>query len=246
MDTAGAGRRRAVRPVIAAALALAMVAGTGTARAATAELPSRTIPLPLKGTTLPVPVGGQVTYSSGDPTAVDARLTADLASAQREATAVLAALLNRDDDCGDRLNVEDGRLGAQASALRVEGVVDYGRTACVGGRSLTVVPRNAYDVDMLLHPVVAARSIRVRAEVLDLRPHGGGQMPDSLGAALKQTVGELVSKRIGELFPSGAAPADLALRSLTFDESKSGVLTARLEGSGSMPRSLLERLLTQP
>jgi len=237
-------KRGRAKALVAATAAAAMLAiGLGEAQAATANLPRRTIPLPLHGTTLPVPVGGEVTYSAGDPAAVDGNLVADLAGAQQQATAVLAALLNRDDRCGDRLTVKDGRLGARDRALRVTGVVDYGRVACVGGRSMTVVPQTAYDVDMLLHPVVAARSLRVRAEVLGLRPHGGGELPGSLDGAMRQTLGGLVSERVGELFPAGSAPADVVLRSLSFDEAASGALSARLEGSGSLPRPLLERLL---
>ena len=68
-------------------------------------------------------------------------------------------------------------------------------------------------------------------------------MPAAVDAPLRQMLARLIDERIGELFPSGAVPPDLALTSLSFTESGSGRLVAHMEAAGVVPQSALERLL---
>ena len=219
-----------------------MVFATAVA-AATARLAPQTVPVPVHGMVVPVPVTGDVNYATRDGTAdVQGRLTGDLAAAQKQSTALLQALLDRDARCGDYIAVRDGKLGAQAPALRVTGTVDYGRKACLSGKEITVVPRSPVFVDMLLYPVVAPRSLRVRAEILELRPQDAS-MPASAIAPLKEALSRVVSQRIGELFPAGSVPADVALKSLSFAEAKGGGLIAQVEGSGKLPQATLDQFI---
>jgi hypothetical protein len=99
---------------------------------------------------------------------------------------------------------------------------------------MTVVPRSPVYVDMLLHPVVQARSLRVRTEVLDVCASGAA-MPSSAEPALKEILGRVISQRIGELFPAGGVPANVRLKSISFEEGKHSRLAARVEGAGSLP-----------
>jgi hypothetical protein len=216
------------------------------AQAATATLPPRTVPVPLRDMLLPVPVSGDLAYTTRAGTAVvQARLVGDLSAAQRQSTDVLRALIDRNPGCGDRLAVRDGRLGARAPALRVTGTLDYERVACMAGRQMVLVPRSPVYVDVLLHPVVQPRSLRVRAEVLDVRSPEAA-IPQAVQGRLKETLARLIDQRVGELFPSGLAPGDVALKSLAFEEVKPHRLVARLAGSGSLPQAALERLLRAP
>jgi len=230
----------------AAALRMILAAGallTPTATwAAKVTLSPRTIFLPIGGLQLPVGVSGEFLYTLRSEQAdIDGRLAADLASAQKQATPLLAALFDRKQPCGERLTVRDGKLGARGSALAVQATVDYGRSACIGGQEVKILPRSRYDVDMLLHPVVGARSLRMQAEVLTLRRRDG-DLPATIDTALRDLLGSLIGQRIGELFPA-AVPGDLTLQSLSFDEEEPGRLAAKLRASGSISRTTLDQLV---
>lgn len=209
--------------------------------AAKATLSPRTVILPIGGLQLPVGVSGELLYTLRAGQAdIDGRLAADLASAQKQATPLLAALFDRRQPCGERLAVRSGQLGARGTALAVQATVDYGRTACIAGQEMKILPRALYDVEMLLHPVVGSRSLRLQAEVLTLRRRDG-QLPATIDMALRDLLGSLIGQRIGELFPA-AVPADLRLQSLSFDEEEPGRLAAKLRASGSIPQAMFDQL----
>jgi hypothetical protein len=237
-------RRRPASRVLLASVALLPLLPSA-ASAATANISPRTLSLPIGGLLLPVPVSGDVRYTMrGGRAEMDGRIAADLAAAQRQAPSILAALLDRKQPCGDRLAVRDGRFGIRDSALSVTASLDYGRSACVAGQAMTILPRSLYDVEMLLHPVVGPRSLRMRAEVLTLRRRGAGELPAQIAAPLRQMLGALVGERIGELFP-GAVPADLTLRSLAFEEPQPGRLAVNLRAAGSVPQATFEQLINR-
>ena len=121
--------------------------------------------------------------------------------------------------------------------------MDYGRTACIAGQEMKILPRALYDVEMLLHPIVNARSLRMQAEVVTLHRRDG-QLPATIDLALRDLLGNLIGQRIGELFPA-AVPEDLRLQSLSFDETEPGRLAARLRTSGSIPQAMLDQLVSR-
>ncbi len=227
---------------VAALLSLWPISARAAAATTTALAP-RTLSLPIGRLQLPVPVTGDVRYRIRDGQAeMDGRIAADLAEFQQQAPAVLAVLLDHRQPCGDRLSVRDGHLGARTAALLVVATIDYGRTACIGGQELKILPRSQYEIELLLHPVVSARSLRMRSEVLRL-VRRDGPLPVAVDAPLRQMLARLVDERIGELFPSGTVPPDLALKSLSFTDAGTGRLVARIEAAGVVPQSALERLL---
>ncbi|MFO1118729.1 MAG: hypothetical protein U1E38_00855 [Rhodospirillales bacterium] len=76
--------------------------------------------VPIAGLQLPVAVSGELLYTvRGGQADIDGRLAADLAAAQQQSTALLAALFDRRQPCGERLSVREGRLGARSAALRL-------------------------------------------------------------------------------------------------------------------------------
>jgi hypothetical protein len=222
-----------------------VLAAAGTipgALAASAKIARRTVTVPVRDLKLPVPVSGDLTYAMREGTAVvDGRLEAELAAAQKHSTELLRALINRHTPCGERISVRQGQIGARAPALRVTGTADYERTICVAGNPTTIVPRSPIRIDLLLHPIVQPRSLRVRAQVVDVS--ASGTTIPSLAGPLKATLGTVISDRIGELFPAGALPADTALKSISFDEVGRGALIARVEFSGSLPQAMLDRII---
>lgn len=226
--------------------ALTLAAGMPGASAATSRSVSRTLAVPLKDLTLQVPVSGRIEYTTRSGKAdVEGNLSGDLSAAQKQSTAVLRALLDRQEPCGDRIAVRDGRIGARAPALRVIGTVDYEKVACIKGRQVVLISKSPVFVDMLLYPVVQPRSLTVRAEVLDVRAPTA-EIPRGLQPAIRDTFAKVISNHIGELFPIGMVPADVSLHSLAFEESKPGALSARLEAAGSLPQATLERFLKKP
>jgi hypothetical protein len=224
-------------------MAVLAVAGmTQGALAASAKIVRRTVTVPLRDFVLPVPVSGDLTYATREGTAVvDGRLQAELTAAQKHSTALLRALINRHTSCGERISVREGQIGARAPALRVTGTADYERTVCFAGNPTTIVPRSPIHIDLLLHPIVQPRSLRVRAQVVDVS--ASGTTIPSLAGPLNETLGTVISDRTGELFPAGALPADTALKSISFDEVGRGSLIARIEFSGSLPQAMLDRIL---
>ena len=224
------------------ALAIALGPAPSQGAPATATLPGRTLSVPIAGLTLPVPVTGDVRYRVRDDQAIfEGRAAADLARLQDRAPAVLSALFDQKQVCGEQLSVRKGQFGARGAALLVNATVDYGRNACIAGREVNILPRALYDLEMLLHPLVGARSLKFQAEVVALRKQSG-ELPAVLLEPVRQFLGTLVSQRIGELFPAGSVPPDVTLKSLDFNQ-KSGRLMAQVEVEGSVPRSTFERLL---
>jgi hypothetical protein len=220
-----------------------LVPAVSEAAPATITLPERIISVPIGGLQLAVPVTGDVRYQvRADQAIFEGRATADLAHLQDRAPAVLAALFDQKQVCGEQLSVREGRIGAREAALLVIATVDYGRNACVAGRQMKVLPRAVYDVEMLLHPVVGARSLRFQAEVVELRKQSG-QLPVALVEPLRQLLGTLVGQRIGELFPAASVPPDVSLKRLEFAEAKSKRLVARIDIGGNVPRDAFDRLL---
>lgn len=202
----------------------------------------RTVRIPVGDLALRIPISGHLTYTARDGRAlVDGQLEADLRAAQEQSTPLLRALLDRDTSCGDRIDVRRGRITGRAPALRVTGSVNYEHTVCVAGHRMTLFPRSPVDIDLLLYPIVEPRSLRLQAEVLDIRSRGAS-MPTAAAGALKKTLGKVIGDRIGEMLPSGALPTDVALKSLSFEEVERGPLVARVELSGSLPQAMLERL----
>jgi hypothetical protein len=222
---------------------LLALAPFGASAAATATLSQRTLSLPLGRLLLLVPVTGDLRYRLRDGRAeIDGRLTADLAEVRERAPAVLSALLDHRQPCGDRVTVRDGQLGAREAALSVVATIDYGGTACIAGQEIKILPRARYDVELLLHPVVSARSLRMRSEVLRL-VRRDGDLPPVVDAPLRLMLAQIVDERIGELFPAGAVPPELALKSLSLAETEPGGLVAHVEAAGTMPQVALDRLL---
>jgi hypothetical protein len=106
---------------------------------------------------------------------------------------------------------------------------------------MKILPRAVYSVEMLLRPLVGARSLRFQAEVVKLRKQSG-ELPPALLEPMRQLLGTLVGERIGELFPA-SIPPEVSLKRLEFVEAKSKGLVARIDVGGNVPRDTFDRLL---
>ncbi|MGH9535234.1 MAG: hypothetical protein ACRD2E_10270 [Terriglobales bacterium] len=115
---------------------------------------------------------------------LNVQLTADLSDLQRHMTEVLAAELNRDDRCGDRINIQNATLLPQPPALLFVVRLHYERWACAKllGRqhAQKLIGGNAV-LQVKLTPVIARDSSELR-----LVPRIGPIQADgSLGALLR-------------------------------------------------------------
>lgn len=219
---------------------LLLLATAGHAEVVT--LPKQTLALPLHGVTLSIPVSGTLQVDrSPEGSPMQAKVTADLASAQTHATEVIQALIGRDDSCGEQIEVRKGRLGARTPALRVLAELSYGRTTCFGGRQMTVVPTTQVSADVLLHPVMDGDIPGVRAEILSLESVGQ-KLPNAARELLAATISDRASREIRKLVQSNPLPAHTRLEKIAFAESPSGALEAELEASAVLSRSDLGKL----
>ncbi len=94
-----------------------------------------------------VPVTGDLRYRLRDGRAeIDGRLTADLAEVDSDSGRRRCCRPCSTDrqPCGDRVTVRDGQLGAHEAALSVVATIDYGRTVCIAGQEIKILPRARY------------------------------------------------------------------------------------------------------
>ncbi len=117
-----------------ARIAFGVTLALSAAAVAAAEIPirHRVVTIDVAGTVVPVPLAGRIT-TTGNGAALDARifLAADLGAAQRQIEPILRARLNRDDRCGERIEVKRATVAAMAPAARVTVALSYGRSVCV-------------------------------------------------------------------------------------------------------------------
>jgi hypothetical protein len=119
---------------------------------------------------------------------MELKLTADLSDLQQNATGLLSSALDKDERCGDRVEVENATLTPLAPALLAAVQLHYERWACVKlfGKEQTkrLIGGNAM-IHMKLTPVVDAENTELR-----LLPEVGPISADgSLGELLRSGAG---------------------------------------------------------
>jgi hypothetical protein len=116
------------RLVLGLALVLAATAGAATEIA----IRHRVVTTDVAGTAVPVPLAGRIA-TTGTGANLDTRivLAADLGPAQQRILPILRARLDRNNPCGDRIEVRQAALTAVPPAARVTADLSYGRSICV-------------------------------------------------------------------------------------------------------------------
>jgi len=197
----GPRKRNAVsRKFGAFALAFAMSISPVMAsdRSVTFRIPPVNIPLKIKDQQATIVASALITLVAQNHGVNDMelKLTADLSDLQQNATGLLSSALDKDERCGDRVEVENATLTPLAPALLAAVQLHYERWACVKlfGKEQTkrLIGGNAM-IHMKLTPVVDAENTELR-----LLPEVGPISADgSLGELLRSgAVGQMLRDKI--------------------------------------------------
>ena len=144
-------------------------------------------------------------------------LNLDLGNLQEHLTPVLAAELNRSEQCGERLTVESATIAPAAPAALLTAKVNYQRYACAKafGREIVKKVLGGHGVvELKLTPQVADNNISVDSEIQKMDADGSLgkalKSDDSIGDSLKQDIGDSIESAIQKLADSKATlPAAL-------------------------------------
>jgi hypothetical protein len=174
----------------------ATLAGSDTA---VLEIPPVKSSLNVRGQPVTIISTGTITRASSawGKDAYRVTVTADLSDLQHHVTELLAAQLNKDDKCGEFLEVQRATLVPTQPSALLTANVRYERTACAKafGRQIAkkIVSGNGV-VEVKLTPVVEAnRTVRLAPEVGRIDADG------SLGELLRSgTLGDRVREKIEE------------------------------------------------
>jgi hypothetical protein len=162
------------------------------------KIPPVEIPLKIKDQQVTIVASGRVTMAAKDHglNILSVDLTADLADLQQNFTAVLASELDKDDRCGDRIQIEDAKLTPAEPASLVVVQLHYERWGCakfLGKQEVKRLIGGNAVVQMKLTPSVGENhtELRLAAELGPIEANG------SLGELLRTgNLGELLRDKI--------------------------------------------------
>jgi hypothetical protein len=189
------------------------------------QIPPIKTSIDLNGQAPEITAWGTVSPTASGPFAL--ALTVDLGSLQDHLTPILAAQLNRSEQCGERLTVEYAALAPEAPSGVLTATVNYERYACAKAFGKQVVKRLVGGhgvIEVKLTPEVADNNISLDAAVRKLDADGSlGALLRSgeLGDTLRQDIGDSVESAIQKAADlKGMLPAALqnavTIRSVQF------------------------------
>jgi hypothetical protein len=238
---------------VSLALVAACLAHAQTAAPAL-KIPSIKASIDLDGQSVEITAWGTVSATASGPFAL--ALTVDLGGLQDHLTPILAAQLNRSEQCGERLTVESAALAPEATSGILTATVNYERYACAKAFGKQVVKRLAGGhgvIEVKLTPEVAGNNISLDAEVRKLDAAGSlGALLHSgaLGDALRQDIGDSVESAIQKAADlKGTLPAALqqtvTIRSVHFAGGGAGRLWLTIAGEVRLSAQELRRAVGQ-
>lgn len=229
------------------------------------KIPAVKIPLKIKDQQVTIVASGLVTMAAKDHglNTANVELTADLTDLQQNFTAVLASELDKDERCGDRIEIEDAKLTPAEPASLVVVQLHYERWGCaklLGKQEVKRLIGGNAVVQMKLTPSVGENhtELRLAAELGPIEADG------SLGELLRTgNLGELLRERIqaailsalqkgldlGAILPP-ALQGSVTIQDARFKDAGSGRLFVALDGQvrvtdeqlGALAKELKDRL----
>jgi hypothetical protein len=229
------------------------------------KIPPVKIPLKIKDQQVTIVASGLVTMAAKDHglNILSVEFTADLADLQQNFTAVLASELDKDDRCGDRIQIEDAKLTPAEPASLVVVRLHYERWGCaklLGKQKVKRLIGGNAVVQMTLTPSVGEShtELRLAAELGPIEADG------SLGELLRTgNLGELLREKIqaailsavqkgldlGAILPP-ALQGSVMIQDARFRDAGAGRLIVALDGQvritdeqlGAFSKELKERL----
>jgi hypothetical protein len=160
-----------------AALMLVMLACPSHADSFTLPFKGFSVNVPVEGRQVELKVSGTATAADkGDALDVNADLTVNLADLRKQIGDIVRAKVNRNDDCGDKLDAHTVDLIAAPPIAKLTASAHYERWLCVLGAK-TKIEQDG-DVALELTPVVAGDTINVDVKLAEM--HGNGVLEELL------------------------------------------------------------------
>jgi hypothetical protein len=171
------------------------------------------ISLPFKTFSLTVPIesrrvelkvsGTASAIDKGDALDVHADIVVDLADLRAQIGDIVRAKANRNDDCGDRLDVHTVDLRAAPPGASLTAAAHYEKWACAFGAQTRLFEQNG-DVVLRLTPVVSGDTITMNVDLTEAHGDGG------VGVMLRDAVlGSWLTEQLRTLFPNQLTVANI-------------------------------------
>jgi hypothetical protein len=206
-----------------------------------------------------VAVSGVITRTAHDRTADVFRLeiAGDLADVQEHATELLRAQLNRDERCGERIDIQRATLVPRSPAAVLTVQLHYERWGCAKAFGKQIVKRLAGGngtVEVKLTPAIEqGKAVRLDPEVGAIDADGSlgdllrsGQLGDALREKIVRSLTRAMQPgtNLGTALPP-AVQQYVTLQEVRFAPTAAGRLGLALTGEVRMPAAQAEALLAQ-
>jgi hypothetical protein len=227
---------------------------------ATFKIPPVKIPLQIKGQAIAITASGLVTVHATDQDASSFRLelTADLSELQQNLTALLSAQLGKNEDCGERIAIQQAELVPADPASVATVQLHYERWACakVFGKekSKKLVNGNAV-IEMKLTPAVEEDNTELRLvpEVGKIEADGSlgellrsGSLGDMLKEKIRTSILSAMQKgtNLSVTIPA-AIQGHVKIGKAEFKDAGGGKLAVLLVGEGRISKEEMQMLSRQ-
>ena len=209
--------------------------------------------LPIGGQSVGVTAWAELSGRSDAP--LHFTVTADLAELQSNIAPLLAAVLNRSNRCGERLEVQSATLAAAAPSALLNLHVHYERWACAKAMGREIAKRlvggNAV-LDVRLNPSVESSGAALHAEVGNIDADGSlgeALKSGSLGDTLREKIRASVESAVAKAAAAPALPPEIngvaQLRGAAFRDGGQGRLWLTVEGEVRIAPGQLRALTAQ-
>ena len=252
--------RRALGGILIGLLVAAVPVTCADSKNLSFKIPPVKIPLTVKDQTVTILAWAQISRvsSSKEIQIFNLQLNADLGELQENLTALLSAQLDKDDRCGERIQIQQAVLAPEYPASVATVQLHYERWACIKafGKQQTkkLVAGNA------LIPLKLTPGVEQDNTELKLVPEVGTIQSDgSLGELLRSgTVGEMIQEKIrssilsalqkgtslGATLPP-AVQGYVRIENVAFKDAGSGRLQVELDGQVRITKEQVEKLTEQ-
>lgn len=201
-------------------------------------IPARKSSIKLGGQMVGVTTSAVITRASGDGL-YKVEATTDLAGLQENIGAILGALMNREDRCGERVRVKEATITPEIPMAVAMARLHYERWVCSPGYGGTreMTEGNA-TVEMKLTAGVGENGqVRVAAEMMQVeaeRFFADLLKSGTLGEELREKMAGAVMAAVGNLKAELPAAGEATTRSARFASPREGELSVVLDGEMQM------------
>jgi hypothetical protein len=250
------------RSLAAIVLVLAMMAAPlcGSDQNLTLKIPPVKVPLNIKDQQITIVASGLITIAAKEHGVnnLGVELTADLADMRQNLTALLGAELDKDERCGDRIQIEDATLTPAEPASVAVVHLHYERWGCaklLGKQEVKKLIGGNAVIQLKLTPSVAENhsELRLAAELGPIEADGSlgellraGNLGELLRAKIQTAILSAMQKGLdlGAILPP-VLRGSVTIQDARFRDAGSGRLIVTLDGQVQMTDEQLATLSRQ-